>query len=256
MTRFIDLSCDLGEAVSAEEIATEEQLWPLISSANVACGGHIGDGESMHRAVELAARHRVTLGAHPSYPDRENFGRKSMNIPVDDLRASLVAQLRELEAIAQSRGVALHRVKPHGALYNDAHANRALAGLVIDVVRDFPNAAIVCSAVSEMANSARERGVPVVREAFADRRYLPDNSLMPRSGGGSLLLEFGEAAEQALSLAERGVARGADGREIVIAFDTICVHGDMPNAVERVRRIREVLEAHGFTTARTGALER
>ena len=256
MTSFIDISCDLGEAVTAEEIAIEEQLWAMISSANVACGGHVGDRESMERAVALAGRYGVTLGAHPSYPDRENFGRKTIPIEENALRSSLRTQLDDLASIARGRSIVLERVKPHGALYNDAHRDRELANIVVGVVREFHGVRIVCSASSEMARAAAEAGVGVVREAFADRRYMPDSSLMPRSNGASLLEDEAEAARQALLLAQRGRVVAADGREIEVVFDTLCIHGDMPGAVARLRRIREVLEAHGFSAGRSGELER
>jgi UPF0271 protein len=223
----IDLSADLGEGADGED-----QIWPLIDSANVACGGHVGDEQSMRDAVARALEHGVRLGAHPSYPDRENFGRVSLSITHDALRASLIAQLDALRAFAP-----LHHVKAHGALYNDAHRDRALAGVIIDAIGDL---AIVCSDSSQMATVARERGVRVIREAFADRRYEPDGSLMSRKLAGSLLT-VDEAAQQGRMLASEGTVIAREGSRISIPFDTICIHADMQHAVERLRAIRAAI---------------
>ncbi len=225
---MIDLSADLGEGSPGEE-----ELWPLITSANVACGGHVGDEESMRNAARLARAHGVRLGAHPSYPDREHFGRKSLDIAPDALRASLAAQLSALRAFAE-----VEHVKPHGALYNDAHRNRALARVIIEAMREVaPSMALVAPDRSQMAAAARDIGTRVIREAFADRRYESDGSLTPRSIAGSTLT-VEEAAVQAELLAKEGVVLARDGSRIRIVFDTICIHADMEHARERLLAIR------------------
>ena len=221
---MIDISADLGEGAPGED-----EIWPLITSANVACGGHVGDDESMAYAARRARELNVRLGAHPSYPDRENFGRVSMSMPPDELRASLVAQLAALRKHAP-----LHHVKPHGMLYNDAHRDRALAEVIIDAIGDM---AIVCSDTSQMAAAARARGNRVIREAYADRRYEPDGSLMSRQLAGSLLT-VDEAAAQAEMLAKEHAVIARDGSRITVEYDTICVHADMEHAVERLQAIR------------------
>lgn len=237
---MIDLSADLGEYAP-----DEDAVWPLITSANVACGGHIGDAQSMGYAARRARELGVRLGAHPSYPDRENFGRASMQIAPEELRASLVGQIEALRAFAP-----LRHVKPHGALYNDAHRDRALADVVISALRAVdPSLAIVCSVSSEMASSAREAGTPVIREAFADRRYEPDGSLVSRKLAGSLLT-VEEAAAQAAMLAREGVVIARDGSRIAVPFDTICIHADMEHAAERLRAIRAALELDAGHSAR------
>lgn len=229
---MIDLSADLGEGAP-----DEPEIWPLITSANVACGGHYGDIDSMTLAVERARELGVHIGAHPSYPDRENFGRKSMSMPPDALRATLIEQITSLRDIAGP----LHHVKPHGALYNDAHKDRALAESVIESIRAVdPTLPIVCSDTSQMAAAARATGIPVIREAFADRRYNADGSLVARSEPGSLL-SVDEAAVQAAMLAKEGAVIARDGSRIAIPFDTICVHADMEHAIERLRAIRKML---------------
>jgi UPF0271 protein len=228
----IDLSADLGEGAP-----DEPEIWPLITSANVACGGHFGDTQSMTHAVARAREFGVRIGAHPSYPDRANFGRKSMSMPPDSLRATLIEQITALLDI----GGKLHHVKPHGALYNDAHKDRALAGIVIDAIRAIDDKLpIVCSDRSQMAAAARAAGTPVVREAFADRRYNADGSLVARSEPNSLL-DVDEAAAQAAMLANESTVIARDGSRITIPFDTICVHADMEHAVERLRAILRVL---------------
>ena len=226
---MIDLSADLGEGSPRES-----EIWPLIHSANVACGGHVGDESSMRAAAEFAQHYNVRLGAHPSYPDRENFGRRSMSIAPSSLRSSLIEQLSSLRDIAGE----LHHVKPHGALYNEAHHDRALAELIVDALRAVDESlALVCAASSQMAAAAHAAGTPVNREAFADRRYAPDGSLTPRSEP-SALLSIDEAAEQAELLAEDGVVITNDGTTLLIPFDTICIHADMEHAVERLIAIR------------------
>jgi UPF0271 protein len=227
----IDLSADLGEGSPGEA-----EIWPLITSANVACGGHIGDEQSMREAARLAQQHGVRFGAHPSYPDRANFGRKSLVMNRDALRDSLIAQLSALNAIAP-----IGHVKPHGALYNDAHRNRDLARIIVDAMQHIaPALAIVAPDDSQMATAARAAGINVIREAFADRRYESDGSLTPRSLAGSTLT-VEEAAAQAALLTTQSAVIARDGTRIAIRFDTICIHADMENAVARLWAIRSKL---------------
>ena len=228
----LELSADLGEGSPGEE-----EIWPLIQRANVACGGHTGDDDSMREAAELARKHGVLFGAHPSYPDREHFGRKSLAIAPEELRVSLIAQLDALRRFAEVR-----HVKPHGALYNDAHKDRALADVIVSALD--PTVAIVAPDSSQMAAAARAAGIPVIREAFADRRYEPDGSLTPRSIAGSTLT-VEEAAAQAALLAAEGTVVARDGTRLAIPFDTLCIHADMPRAVERLRAIRAALKERG-----------
>jgi UPF0271 protein len=226
----LELSADLGEGSPGEE-----EIWPLIHRANVACGGHVGDEESMRTAAELARRHGVILGAHPSYPDREHFGRKSLSMAPGELRASLLAQLAALRAFGD-----VQHVKPHGALYNDAHKDRALAEVIVSTLD--PSMAIVAPDASQMAAAARAAGIRVIREAFADRRYESDGSLTPRGIAGSTL-SIEEAALQAARLASESAVITRNGTRIPVFFDTLCIHADMNGAVERLKAIRAAIEA-------------
>ena len=230
---MIDLSADLGEGSPGEA-----EIWPLITSANVACGGHIGDEDSMREAARFAQMHGVRFGAHPSYPDREHFGRKSLVMAPNALRDSLIAQLSALNAIAR-----VEHVKPHGALYNDAHRNRDLARIIVDAMqRVAPGLAMVAPDDSQMAVAARAAGIQVIREAFADRRYESDGSLTPRSVAGSTLT-VEESVAQASLLATQSAVIARDGTRIGIRFDTLCIHADMESAVARLGAIRSKLAA-------------
>lgn len=202
----------------------------MIDSANVACGGHVGDGETMRDAVAKAKAHGVKLGAHPSYPDREFFGRRSIVIDSATLRDSLIEQISALGPV--------RHVKPHGALYNDAHRDRDLAEVIVQAISKVdPAIALVAADRSEMAEAARANGIAVIREAFADRRYTAEGALVPRVAAGSLLT-VDEAAAQAALLASDGVVIASDGSRVCIAFDTLCVHADMEHAVDRLRAVR------------------
>ena len=223
-----DFSADLGEGSPGEA-----EIWPLITSANVACGGHTGDEASMREAARLAQTYGVRFGAHPSYPDRENFGRKTMSIKPAVLRDSLIEQISALSAFAR-----VEHVKPHGALYNEAHRNRILANVIVEAMqRVSPDLAMVAPDDSQMAIAARAAGMNVIREAFADRRYESDGTLTPRSIAGSTLTVDESVAQAALLVAQRAVI-ARDGTRIGIAFDTVCIHADMPGAIERLSAIR------------------
>jgi UPF0271 protein len=237
----IELSCDLGEASDEKWRAVERELWTLIDAANVACGGHAGDDASMREAARNAAERGIILGAHPSYPDRPNFGRVSMKLHPRELRRELIHQLSTFAAIAAKEDVAVQRIKAHGALYNDAHHDRELAQLLAEVVRSTDESlSIVAADKSEMALSARERGLHVIREAFVDRRYMPDGSLVSRKDPDALL-SVDEAAEQAVLLATKRQVIARGGTPLSLEFDTLCIHADTPRAVERARAVRDRL---------------
>lgn len=238
---MIELSCDLGEAEEPVGIEAERQIWPLIHAANVACGGHAGDEKMMRAAALLARQHEIVLGAHPSYPDRANFGRRPMAIPPAALRDSLVAQIAALRDIAAREGVPLQRVKAHGALYNEGHADDRVAEVIVAaMLKVDPSLAIVASETSRMAQAARANGMEVVREAFADRRYEPNGALVSRSQPDALLSVDDAAAQAALLASERAVI-ARNGEKIDIEFDTICIHADMEHSIQRLKAIRRSL---------------
>lgn len=234
----IEISCDLGEAQTEAERAVEARLWTLVDAANVACGGHVGDWGTMREAVRAAARYRVILGAHPSFPDREGFGRRPMEIAPDALARSLREQIGQLRGIAEEEGVELRRVKPHGALYNLAHTDEKLAIIVAEAVEQGGALALVASPGSALLAAGERLGLEVIPEAFGDRRYRRDGSLVPRSEKGALLLDLDEAASQVEMLATQGRVVTEEGAAIPIRFATLCVHSDMPDAVARVKAIR------------------
>ncbi|MBW3564996.1 MAG: LamB/YcsF family protein [Acidobacteria bacterium] len=243
----IDLSCDLGEAGNPDDQHLEDQLWPMISSANVACGGHAGDDASMIHAIEMASRHGVALGAHPSYPDREGFGRRRIDIDPTLLEDSIAQQLGDLSRLAEQRGVKLRHVKPHGALYNDSMTDEALASILVRAVRRAgAHLALVALPGSIPLRLATPERLPVVREAFADRAYDSSGLLVPRSEPRSLISDFEEAADQAVAIASTRTVRSIEGKSIRIDCDTICIHSDMPGAVGRAEAIIGRLRRAGF----------
>jgi 5-oxoprolinase (ATP-hydrolysing) subunit A len=249
MRTSIDLSCDLGEAPDDAGRAAEASLWPLITSANVACGGHTGDAVSMRAAARLAREHSVDLGAHPSYPDRAGFGRRTMAIERDALIESLVRQIGDLQEAAAVEGLPVTHVKPHGALYNNAYADERVADGIVEAARRSGATALVCSSRSAIARAAERRSLRVIAEAFGDRRYRSDGSLVPRSSPRSLLLDLDEAAQQAVSITVDGRVESETGEWIDVEAETLCIHSDMERAVDRLVRIRERLATAGVAFA-------
>jgi len=244
MTR-IDLNCDLGELPEAIADGTQEALLRSITSANVACGGHAGDERTMRTTIEQALRAGVAVGAHPGYPDRENFGRLELKLSPQAVADSVCDQVRALAAVAAARGAKLVHVKPHGALYNQAVKNRELAEAIAQgVVKCNKNLVLMGLAESAMLDVFRDAGFAVAAEAFADRRYEPDGTLRSRKFDNALIRDPAEAARQALSITERGIVTAHDGTEVKLAAQTICIHGDTPGSVQIAaavaRKLREV----------------
>ncbi|HEX2860596.1 MAG TPA: 5-oxoprolinase subunit PxpA [Lacunisphaera sp.] len=232
----VDLNCDLGEGAGHDP-----ELMPLISSANIACGGHAGDGTTMRATVQLALRHGVEIGAHPGFPDRENFGRTERPATPGEIRGWVLAQTRALMAVADGCGGRVGHVKPHGALYNLAARSPEIAGAVADGVwAADPRLRLVGLAGSAMIEAGMQRGLGVVNEAFADRAYVADGSLAPRSQPGAILEER-EAVAQVLRLVRDGKVKALDGAEIGIRAESICLHGDGVSALALARAIRSAL---------------
>jgi 5-oxoprolinase (ATP-hydrolysing) subunit A len=243
----IDLNCDIGESLGAWTMGQDDAVLAHVTSANIACGFHAGDPLTMRRTVAAAVKHGVAVGAHPSLPDLVGFGRREMRVSTDETYAMTLYQIGALAAVARAAGTALHHVKPHGALYNMAAKDRALADAIAAAVRDFDRALILVGlAGGELPRAGEAAGVPVAHEAFADRRYEADGSLMARSKSGAVIDDVDAAVAQAISIATRGEARTPDG-PLRIRADTLCVHGDRPDAAVFARRLREGLEAAGVS---------
>jgi len=242
--KTIDLNADLGEGYD------DAAVMPHISSANIACGFHAGDAETMRRTVALCVEHRVAIGAHPSLPDREGFGRREMGISPEEVRAQTLYQVGALAAFARAAGTKLQHVKPHGALYNMAARDRALADAIARAVCEFDASLILVGlAASASMDAARDAGLRLAQEAFCDRRYRADGSLTPRSQAGSVIEDVEQAIAQAVSIATRNEAIADDGSRVRVVADTLCVHGDRANAGEFARRLREALEHEGLRIA-------
>lgn len=237
----MDLNCDMGENVGNDEL-----IMPYITSANVACGFHAGDERSMRGTVRLAKRHGVAVGAHPGWRDAEGFGRREMSLPADDVERLVLEQIRILYAIAKTEGVELRHVKPHGALYNQAAENRALANAVARAVKSFSvELVLIGLAGSGLIEAGIEVGLRVAREGFPDRNYNPNGTLVSRREPHAVVESPEEVASRAIQLAENGVDFG--GRRVNV--DTLCLHGDHPRAAENARRVREALEKQGVEIA-------
>jgi len=244
--RTIDLNADVGEG----ERDVEEMLIPLITSASVACGLHAGDPETMKTTVALARRHGVAVGAHPGFDDREGFGRREMAIRTAELRDLLLRQLGALEAIARVEGAVLSHVKPHGALYNQAARDASLAEAIVATIRLYDaSLPLMGRAGSAMEQAAAAVGLPFIAEAFADRRYRADGSLLPRSEAGSVLTEPEEVGRQVRRLITDGEVVAGDGSRMRVAFESLCLHGDTPGSPQLASRIRSEMAALGVTAA-------
>lgn len=226
MTR-VDLNADLGEGCGSDA-----GLLELVTSANVACGWHAGDETTMRETARLALAAGVAIGAHPSYPDRENFGRKAMSRTPAEAYSDVAAQIRTLASIVEAQGGRLSHVKPHGALYNQAARDEALASAIARAVRDFdPSLALVGLAGSASIRAARESGLRAIEEGFADRAYTDSRELVPRGEPGAMIDDEERSVRQVFDLIERGI-------------ETICLHGDDPKALAFARRIRASLQAN------------
>ena len=246
--RSIDLNADLGEGAGTERLAEDEKLLSLVSSANIACGYHAGDAVTIHDTVRTAHERGVSIGAHPSFPDKIGFGRREMRIADDELKRHIVKQIEILAEECARAGATLRYVKPHGALYNLASRERRTAEVIASAVADVDRRLVLLGlAGNEMLQAARDAGLATAAEAFADRGYADDATLVPRGEEGALLDNPEMIAARALRLIreERIVSR--NGKELSIRADSLCTHGDGPNAFAILQRLRADLEAAGVT---------
>jgi len=240
------INCDMGEAFGLYKMGDDEAIMPLITVANVACGFHASDPRLMRRTVRLASRHGVAVGAHPSFPDLVGFGRRMIAASPAEIEDDVVYQVGALLGFCRAEGVPLVHVKPHGALYNAAAKDPAVARAIASAVRAVdPSLWLTCLAGSVLAREGRAAGLRCAEEAFADRGYAPDGTLLPRGHPGALVTEPEAIAERVSRLAREGILLAADGTELATAAATVCVHSDTPGAVAAARAIRARLERDG-----------
>ena len=253
----IDLNCDVGESFGAWTSGADAEILAAVSSANIACGFHAGDPAVMRRTVDLALDEGVALGAHPGLPDLPGFGRRIIEVTPDEVYDMVVYQVGALAAFAAVRGARLAHVKPHGALYNMAAVRPPLAESIARAVRDVDRTLLLFGlAGSELVAAARALGLTAVEEVFADRRYSPDGTLVPRGEPGAVIEETTAAVRQAIRMVREGRVTAIDGSDVAVHADTICIHGDTPGAVEHARALRAALATAGIDVVapRLGAI--
>jgi UPF0271 protein len=245
--RTIDINCDMGESFGVYRLGVDEAVMPFITSANIACGFHAGDPAVMQATVRLAVKHGVGVGAHPAFPDLQGFGRREMHLAPEEVEALVLYQIAALSGFARAEGAEVRHVKPHGALYNQAARDAALAAAIARAARRFSREVILMGlAGSHLIEAGLDAGLSVSREAFPDRTYEPDGSLRPRDQPGALIADPGATAVNGLRLAQEGVSMTLDGKIEKITIDTLCIHGDTPGAVAAARELRIKLETGGI----------
>ena len=253
MPNKIDINCDMGESFGIYKMGLDEEVIKHISSANIACGFHAGDPMWMHQTVKLAEDQGVAVGAHPSFPDLVGFGRRNMNVEPDEAKADLVYQIGALQAFTS--GKKLQHVKPHGAMYNQAINDKTLASAICKALLDTdPNLVLLALSGSSWITIAKQLGLRVASEIFADRALNTDGTLVSRSSPGSVLHDVDEVAERSLQMVQKGVTTAITGEEIEVDADSICIHGDTPGAVDMAIAIRQKFEAEGVEVVPLGQI--
>ena len=249
MRSDLDFNCDLGEGCG-----DDAAIVPCISSASIATGGHAGDASSMRETIALCLRHGVAIGAHPSFVDREHFGRRELALPADGVYALVRRQVGLLAALCVQAGAGLAHVKPHGALYNLAARDASVAAAVAQAVRDSgEDLHLYALAGSQLARAGRRLGLPVAEEVFAERAYAADGSLVPRGQPGAVLERLDDALAQVRTMLRTGHVRAIDGQTVPIRADTLCLHGDRPDAAAFAAALRGALRSDGLAILPPGA---
>lgn len=242
----VDINCDMGESFGAYHIGADTEVLPHVTSANVACGFHGGDPATMRATVSAAKSLGVAIGAHPGLQDLAGFGRRAMQVSPQEVYDLMIYQVGALHGFARAAGVELQHVKPHGALYNMAAAQPALADAIARAVRDVDRGLVLFGlAGSHLLAAAERAGISSASEAFADRNYLHDGALVPRQRPDALVTDAAEAVRRVVRMVREGVVADVDGEDIAIRADTVCIHGDGPHAAEIAKRLRAGLEAVG-----------
>jgi UPF0271 protein len=235
--KFIDINCDVGEG-----IGNEEDLFPFISSCNIACGGHAGNEQIMNEIVVLAKKHKVKIGAHPSYPDKDNFGRISLSMPNEALKSSIREQVTALVSILETQGLDLHHIKAHGALYNDIAKDRALTFVFLEAVEQFKEEVYLYVPFgSILAEEALKRGFKTMVEAFGDRNYNPDLTLVSRKSQNAVIQDPKEVLVHITEMVKKNKVRTLEGIAKNITAETYCIHGDTPSALQILAYLSEEL---------------
>ncbi len=257
MQKKVDLNSDVGESFGVYKIGFDEEVIPLISSANIACGFHAGDPSVMKRTLDIAGKNGVGPGAHPGLPDLVGFGRRKMDASLEEIKDFVIYQVGALQAVARSHGLTLQHVKPHGALYNMAVANVDIWDAFAEVLSLLDNNLILVALAGpnrkQLEEMAARHSIRIAFEFFADRAYNPDGSLVSRNIQGAVLYDDDEVADRIVKLIGEGKVTAIDGRDIYLKAETICVHGDNPEAVALVRKIREALASAGIEVCPMGA---
>ncbi len=249
----VDLNADLGESFGAYKLGLDEEVTPLMSSVNIACAWHAGDPLVMKKTVEIAARSGVMCGAHPGFPDLQGFGRRNITLSAEEAETAVTYQMGALYGFLRAHRLELQHVKAHGALYNMAAVDIKLALAIGKAIRSFGGGVIYCGlASSKMEQAAGELGIPFASEVFADRGYMPDGTLVPRSMAGAMITDDAIAARRVVEMVTAGTVTAIDGTVIQIKADTICLHGDNAHAVQFARTIRERLTEQGVAIAAMG----
>lgn len=247
MSHLLNLNSDLGESFGAWSMGSDEAMLTIVNSANVACGFHAGDPLVMCQTVASARANSVSVGAHPGFPDLQGFGRRRMDIPLAELEAMLIYQIGALDACARAQGLRVTHVKPHGALSNIACAQRQVADAVARAVQRLdPLLTLLAPAASQLIQAGRDQGLPVVEEIFADRAYLDDGNLVPRSQPGAMVHGAQASLEHVMRMVEESALISINGKRIPVNPQSICVHGDNADAVATAQAIREGLLKAGY----------
>lgn len=243
----VDLNADLGEGYGPWVMGDDAAMLDIVTSANIACGGHASDPETMYRTLVMARERGIVVGAHPSYPDREGFGRRRLPSTPGEIERFVAAQVGQLIAIAALAGTRVSYVKPHGALGNVAAAEADVAAAILKAVRAVdPGLAILAISGTVLEQSARELGMRVFSEIFADRGYTPEGHLVPRNQPGAMISDAGGATDRILAFLDSGRMPAVDGSLIALEVDSICIHGDSAHAVHMARHLHEALSARGI----------
>ncbi len=244
---FVDINCDMGESFGINVIGNDEAIMPFLSSANIACGFHGGNPSVMHQTVRLAMKHGVAIGAHPSFPDLEGFGRREMTMAPAEVYDIIIYQVAAMAGIVKISGGKLHHVKPHGALYNMAARDASLAVAVADAVADIDVTLVLYGlSGSELIKAGKARGLRTCSEVFSDRHYQDDGSLTPRTKPHALITSTSVAVERVRRMVKEKIVISDLGNPVTIEAETICIHGDGVHAAHFAKEIRESLEASGI----------